>query len=102
MTEPNSKIENPKSKIQNPPPSWYRKGLKFALVVYWLIMFTATHVPKIPKPLQPNFSDKWQHYVAYGLLGLLFSAWRSTRSPSGWRSALVAWGIIIGYGAFDE
>lgn len=73
-----------------------------ALVAYWLLMFVATHVPTIPKEIQPGISDKWQHYVAYAGLGLLLAASRSFHGPLSWGGGLFLWVIAVLYGAFDE
>jgi VanZ family protein len=73
-----------------------------ALVLYWLTMFTATHVPKVPQPLPPGFSDKWQHYVAYAGLGFLLAAWWALRRPLTWRAGLGLFVVAVFYGAFDE
>lgn len=94
-------IENPKSKVQN-PPSTRRRAITAALAVYWIALFTATHLPRIPKPLELNVSDKWEHYVAYAILGLLLAARRATYGPLSWRAMLWIWVAAIVYGAFDE
>ena len=101
MREAKLQIENRTSKIED-PPSWRRRVVTAGLVVYWIALFTATHLPKIPKPLELNVSDKWEHYVAYAILGLLLAAWRSVCGAIAWGSALRLWVMAIAYGAFDE
>jgi VanZ family protein len=81
---------------------WYRRSAVIALAIYWMSLFTATHIPTIPKALHPGFSDKWQHYVAYAGLGLLLAAWWSLRRRLTWRSGLGLLAIVALYGAFDE
>lgn len=88
-----------------PPPrirQWYRRSVVAALVLYWLLMFTATHVPRIPRELEPGFSDKWQHYVAYAGLGFLLAACWSLRRRLTWGAGLALLAIAAVYGAFDE
>lgn len=87
------------------PPSgstWYRLAVTGALGLYWLTMFAATHVPKIPKAFEPSFSDKWQHYVGYAGLGFLLSACWFTRRPLSWKRAAWLSAVPAVYGAFDE
>jgi VanZ family protein len=72
------------------------------LAVYWVAMFAATHVPRIPAALQMPGSDKWQHLAAYAGLSFLLSAWKSLDQPLSWGRALRILGIVAGYGAFDE
>jgi VanZ family protein len=81
---------------------WFRRGVVIALVLYWLTMFTATHVPQAPQPLPPAFTDKWQHYVAYAGLGFLLAAWRQSRRALTMQASLVLFAIAVLYGAFDE
>ncbi|MGQ0633671.1 MAG: VanZ family protein [Planctomycetaceae bacterium] len=79
-----------------------RFATTITLVVYWLTLFAATHVPKVPRVLPPQISDKWQHYVAYAVLGGLLTCWWWQRRGLTWRSALGLVLVIAAYGAFDE
>jgi VanZ family protein len=81
---------------------WLRRASSAALGFYLLLMFTATHAPKIPKAIEPRFSDKWQHSLAYTGLGFLVGAWWATRRPFTWRVPVLLWALILAYGAFDE
>lgn len=69
--------------------------------VYWLGIFTLTHIPADKIPPVP-VSDKVEHMTAYGLLGiLLFACFR----VSGWRSWPTAGTVLligVAYGAADE
>jgi VanZ family protein len=79
-----------------------RIGLAIAVAGYWLALFVATHIPRIPKPLEMPGGDKWQHFAAYAGLAFLLAAWRSFRKPLTWRLALSVAAIVIGYGILDE
>jgi VanZ family protein len=83
-------------------PPWFRRGVAIVLVLYWLTMFTATHVPRAPQPLPPGFTDKWQHYVAYSGLGFLLAAWWRLRRPLTFRAGIRLFAIAALYGALDE
>ncbi len=41
-----------------------------ALIVYWLLIFVGTHLPKVPG-IAPQVSDKLKHFVAFFGLGAL-------------------------------
>lgn len=69
------------------------------LVLYWLGIFVATHLP--PGTTRPvHVSDKIQHLGAYlGLTILLEVALaRKLRAPHAWVTIL----IVLSYGAIDE
>ena len=85
--------------IDNPPRTsrWL-----IALGVYWLVLFTATHVPTpelVAGAMELNV-DKLIHLTAYALLAtLMLAAWRSLGwRRVGWTTLLVA----VGYAVFDE
>jgi VanZ family protein len=94
-------IENPESKTQDHLRP-RRRAVTAALVLYWIALFTATHLPRIPRPLELNVSDKWEHYAAYAILGLLLAARRAASGPLSWRAMTWIWAAAIVYGAFDE
>jgi len=81
---------------------WWRRGTTAALALYLLLMFSGTHAPKIPRALEPRFSDKWQHGLGYLGLGVLVGLWWGARRQISWKTSLLLWGAILAYGAFDE
>lgn len=94
-----------------PVPDRIVTGLTIALAVYWLAMFTGTHIPRIPVPMEGGGTDKWLHFGAYAGLGFLLSAVmfaRRARSGDelGGRGVFfrIATVVAIGllYGAADE
>ena len=58
---------------------WFARGLMMALAVYWLALFTGTHLPIDPDIVVPG-KDKMLHFVGYGGLGLLFGLTLALRS----------------------
>ncbi len=77
-------------------------GVRLALVIlglYWLLIFTGTHLPKLPgPPLGTN--DKTIHFFAYFLLVTLMCY--STQSIHWLRRFSAIGGIAMAYGAIDE
>ncbi len=71
------------------------RAWKVALVVYWLLLFTATHYPRVQIPGEIPHSDKIVHFGAFGTLALVF--WFAIR-PRAW----VAAAILIPYAGLDE
>ena len=72
------------------------------LVVYWLLLFTATHLPQVPQELEPGFSDKWQHGLAYGLLAILLTFTLAARGRFHAGTALKSAFVLAWYAAIDE
>ncbi len=72
------------------------------LVVYWLTLITATHIPRVPEPLGFRPSDKVVHLLAYAVLGALVGMAWSLRWVLGWRAALGLWVLLAVHGALDE
>ena len=71
------------------------------LVVYWMGIFTLTHIPAGKLPPVP-VSDKIEHMTVYGVLGILLFA---ALHASGWsiRQAVIGTlGIGMVYGVIDE
>jgi VanZ family protein len=71
------------------------------LVIYWIILFTGTHIPRIHVPGPVN-SDKVLHFGAFTVLSFLM-AWAiptQYRKPN-W-NVLVSALVCMGYAAFDE
>lgn len=81
----------------------YRRVVTVGLVLYWLMMMTATHVPDVPKEFDTGVGDKTEHKVAYCLFGLgLGVVWSAWRGPLRWPVAIGLLGIAALYGAIDE
>jgi VanZ family protein len=100
---PNSGSRN-RTRFRNIRPAFstIRRGLSIVLAGYWLALFVSTHLPKIPKPLQLDVSDKWQHYAAFSLLSILLTArWSFGRALTR-AMALKVVGTIALYAIFDE
>lgn len=72
-----------------------RRYWQVALVVYWILLFVATHYPRVVIPGELPHSDKLVHFGAFGVLALLF--WFAVR-PRVW----VAAAILIPYAGLDE
>jgi VanZ family protein len=79
-----------------------RRWLTILVVAYWLALFTATHVRRIPKALQMPGADKWQHTVAFAGLAFLLAGRRSYGKPLTWKAVLGVACVVVVYGAFDE
>ena len=84
----------------------YRKLVAVGLVIGWLLLFTATHLPSKQLPSGIELPDKMIHYWAYTVLGLHFCLFIMSRAPKisvGVQRCLlyVGPGIAL-YGAFDE
>ena len=71
------------------------RAWKVALAVYWVLLFTATHYPRVVIPGEIPHRDKLVHFGAFGTLAFLF--WFAIR-PRVW----VAAAILILYAALDE
>jgi VanZ family protein len=73
--------------------------LRAALVCYWVTLFVATHIPKLPQVVE-RISDKAWHLAGYGILALLLAAATSpTLTVRGYSLLL---GLLAGYAIFDE
>lgn len=78
-------------------------GIRLAtcvLAIYWLLLFTGTHIPTIPK-FAPRMWDKAQHCGAFFGLAMLLCWVIPTRNSPG-RKFLTVAVIAMLYGAFDE
>lgn len=71
------------------------------LAVYWLICFTATHLPQAALP-PVSFGDKTEHFIAYGLLAGLMYLWIIHRFPKARPAWLIVLLVAMAYGAVDE
>jgi len=72
-----------------------RRVWQIALGLYWILLFTATHYPRVVIPGELPHGDKLLHFGAFGALAFLF--WRAI-SVRVW----VAAAILIPYAALDE
>ena len=77
---------------------WARR----ALVGYWLLLFGLTHTPRLPQPPDVEGIDKIGHFIAYGLLAILFLAWLHLRGAAGWRAYGLTLAVLVVYGVLDE
>ena len=94
--------------MQDAPPLHTSRIKRTALrartlaVAYLIILFVATHVPTVGAG-GPSFSDKWAHFSAYLLLGVLVLAgWELTIGKLQPRHYFAVWLAGVVYGAFDE
>jgi VanZ family protein len=75
--------------------------LRITLVLYWLAIFTLTHVPGHVLPTF-NIWDKLEHCLAYFILAsLLFLTMRLSR-PNDRRLGWIVIVVCLSYGAIDE
>ncbi|NNE00695.1 MAG: VanZ family protein [Pirellulaceae bacterium] len=70
-----------------------------ALIVYWIVIFLGTHLPKPPN-IAASLGDKSKHTIAYFGLGLLLCY--VTNHPRTWQRFLSVAAIALTYGAIDE
>lgn len=80
----------------------HRRWITAALVAYWLVIFTGTHVPKVPEPLEVGGNDKALHYIAYAGLAFLLACRRGSAGPLSRRGFALLFGIAAAYGVCDE
>jgi len=78
-------------------------GIRLAtivLVVYWIALFTGTHMPSPPR-LGVRVNDKIQHFTAFfGLATLLY--WVVPARRNVLRKIAIVLVVAITYAAFDE
>jgi VanZ family protein len=73
------------------------------LAVYWLIAFTATHVPRDFPGVPTGHWDKLAHFGAYAALALLFATtWQLSAGVLIGVHLRFAWLLLVLYGALDE
>lgn len=84
------------------PRTRWQQAVRLALPAYWLLLFVATHYPRVPIPGEIPHSDKVVHFTAFGLLAFLYWQFARARREVGprfvWSSAVV----LIAYAAVDE
>lgn len=71
------------------------------LASFWLSVFVATHLPRVPRALG-RVSDKTLHFAAFAILGYLLSWVLYSRIKGFANHALTIVAIIAVYGAVDE
>lgn len=79
--------------------SWIRRISPWLLGLYWIVLFTLTHVP-VPEGL-PG-SDLALHLAAYFVLSCMFTTVLLTRGVRGRRLVLTTFGVLFAFGVFDE
>jgi VanZ family protein len=80
-----------------------RRILWTLTVSYWLVIFTATHLPPAYLVGAPALSDKLVHFLAYLALSFLVGTTFYLAFPT--RRRIMPWAVIVlaaAYGAFDE
>lgn len=71
------------------------------LIVYWLLLFAGTHVPKsLESVLHAN--DKMLHFAGYLGLAFLLVVWRQLGRRLSWQVLATSLAIVALYGACDE
>lgn len=86
----------------SPPRRWLARTSVIALVAYWLVLITATHIPKVPEPLGFRPSDKLVHLAAYAVLGALVGLVCSQYRRLRFWLAVVLLIVLAVHGALDE
>ena len=71
---------------------------------YWVGLFVATHIPKVPEPIAPVLEfDKLVHAAAYLILAALgWRAWPATQARRTWRRAATWAAVFLAYAVADE
>ena len=70
-------------------------------IVYWLMLFAATHAPAQRLPNVP-LSDKTEHLLSYGLLATLLFLAIGQSKPHWPQRGMIVLAIGMMYGAIDE
>jgi VanZ family protein len=79
----------------------YGRLLPIALIVYWLMLFTSTHLPPRDMP-NTHVSDKIEHFTAFAILAALLDLSLIRLRQPAVRAALLTILIILTYAALDE
>jgi VanZ family protein len=73
------------------------------LAVYWLTIFTGTHIPPSSVLIPAEANDKVLHFTAYFLLAFgLALTWQLGSGILNRRHLGIVWIVAIVYGAVDE
>lgn len=87
----------------DPPCSLpFRLAAYGLLGLYWIGLFTLTHIPRLTPPPELPINDKLSHFLGYGLLTVLFMMARATSVPLRAAVYLQTFVILAVYGIFDE
>jgi VanZ family protein len=86
----------------SPRSRWLARASVVALFAYWLLLVTATHIPKVPEPLGFRPSDKLVHLAAYAVLGALVGLVCSQYARLRLWVAAVLLVALAAHGALDE
>jgi VanZ family protein len=79
----------------------WNRAARIALPVYWVLLFVATHYPRVRIPGEIPHSDKIVHFGAFGLLAVLYWLFARARGLSP-RFVWVSSAILIAYAGLDE
>jgi VanZ family protein len=71
------------------------------LVIYWIAVFTGTHLPKVHIP-GPQNTDKVIHFGAFTVLAFLMAWAIPTRMGQPNWNVLISAAVCMSYAAFDE
>ncbi|HEX3601509.1 MAG TPA: VanZ family protein [Lacipirellulaceae bacterium] len=76
---------------------------KIGLALYWLALFTATHIPPSEMVNVVEANDKVEHFSAYMLLAFgIALTWQLAAGILNSRHLWIVWIVAIVYGALDE
>ena len=76
---------------------------KLGLAIYWLIIFTGTHIPPSDLTVPVEANDKVLHFTAYFLLAFgIALCWQLGAGILNSRHLWIVWFVAIAYGAADE
>ncbi|MBT4867015.1 MAG: VanZ family protein [Planctomycetaceae bacterium] len=78
-----------------------RRWVTAALLGYWCLIFTLTHIPIVPTGL-PTHSDKVAHLLMYLGLGFLLAWWFYNAGRVGVRLFVTVIFVAAVYAALDE
>lgn len=83
-------------------PSRLAGPLRLVLVVYWLGLFTASHIPRTPDVLSFAGGDKIMHFSSYALLAMLCALDRQLRGTLTGSTLPRIAAVLALYGVVDE
>jgi VanZ family protein len=76
---------------------------KIGLAVYWLIIFTGTHIPPGDLTVPVEANDKVLHFTAYFFLAFgIALTWQLGSGVLNSRHLWIVWFLAMAYGAADE
>ena len=65
------------------------------LAGYWVALFVATHLPRVPIQFASPNADKWEHLAAYGLLVEAFYWMNQPRDASVIGGVVLIFGLLV-------